>query len=193
MQVTLNDAGLQSQLGRRLTQEDCTFKASLHPPQSKCFKKERERYGVWLNSRLLAYWYTFIVLKVWQSMTLSYIKSWVQSCVCMYVCVCGMYVVYMVCAYDVFVSLYVCMYVCICLSVYLCVYLCMEMYIQIQTRRTSGLKCLRKPSLLLCEFTGWVMKPTSWGWREGLVVKSTGSCPGPRFNSHHPHDGSQHL
>ena len=109
-----------------------------------------------------------------------------------YVCVCGMYVVYMVCAYGVFVSMYVCMYVCICLSVYLS--LCVSLYgdvIQIQTRRTSGFKRLRKPSLLLCEFTGWVMKPTSWGWREGSVVKSTGSCPGPRFNSQHPHDGSQ--
>ena len=54
-------------------------------------------------------------------MTLSYIKSWVQSCVCMYVCVCGMYVVYMVCAYDVFVSLYVCMYVSVCLSISVCI------------------------------------------------------------------------
>ena len=101
---------------------------------------------------------------------------------------------YVCCVYGVCiwcVCLYVYMYLSVCLSVCLCVYLCMEMYIQIQTR-TSSLKCLRKPSLLLlCGLTGCVMKPTSWDWREDSVVKSTGYCPGPRFNSQHPHDGSQ--
>ncbi|CAO2590642.1 hypothetical protein LEMLEM_LOCUS5939, partial [Lemmus lemmus] len=39
----------------------------------------------------------------------------------------------------------------------------------------------------------WLIKTlTSWGWRDGSVVKSTDcSSRGPGFNSQHPHGSSQ--
>jgi hypothetical protein len=48
--------------------------------------------------------------------------------------------------------------------------------------------------MLLTEVIGYEIKILVPGWRDRLVVKNTVcSSRGPRFNSQHPHSGSQLL